>query len=327
MKSNLDVFCFSRRTRGRSSSGASSQVLSADENSSGSHLVLSPGSASASASPRVVSSPPPLGFKFPKTKKVLMNEWLNKPEPPLSPLKLEDGEACIGGAAAAKKRWLRQAISEESEPPPSSSQRPASPDYVTPLKKRRLARESLEQHSCTPPATASSPELDVETPKPTPNLPLRCVEEAVLALSGHMGIKIELKEPLPPPELTPCPPVETLPIPMEVEAPTVCEPPPVLSPAPVLPPVTPVLPPALPPAPVLSPPPVLMPSVAPAPVLPQAPPLVTTPTLPLALLSNPTPPPPPPLPISEVIKEEVKPKIQTPPTPAAVKRKVGFNFL
>ncbi|CAB3362560.1 Hypothetical predicted protein [Cloeon dipterum] len=188
-----------RRTRGRSSSGASSQVLSVDENSSGSHLVLSPGSASASASPRVVSSPPPLGFKFPKTKKVLMNEWLNKPEqPPLSPLKLEDGDGCIGGAAAAKKRWLRQAISEESEPPPSSSPRSASPDYLTPLKKRRLARESLEQHSCTPPATAASPEQEAEAPKPTPSLPLRCVEEAVLVLSGQMGFKLEVKDSLPP---------------------------------------------------------------------------------------------------------------------------------
>jgi len=311
-------------------------VLSADENSSGSHLVLSPGSASASASPRVVSSPPPLGFKFPKTKKVLMNEWLNKPEPPLSPLKLEDGESCIGGAAAAKKRWLRQAISEESEPPPSSSQRPASPDYVTPLKKRRLARESLEQHSCTPPATASSPELDVEAPKPAPNLPLRCVEEAVLALSGQMGIKLEPTEPLQPLLMTPSPATESLPpIPAaaEVLPPMLAVAPPVLAP---LPPqaLTPASISVLPPAPIAAPAPiltsasVLVPPTILAPVSKLVPAL--TPSLPLALLSNPVPPPPPPLPLLEILMEEKKPVIQAPPltppvlTPAAVKRKVNF---
>lgn len=180
--------------RGRSASSSQSQMLSVDENSSGSHFVLSPGSTSASVSPRIVSSPPPsLGFRFPKTKKVLMNEWLNKSELPLSPTKMEE-EACVGGAAAAKKRWLRQAISEETESPMGCVQ-PTSPDYVTPLKKRRLARESLEQPSPseTPtPAAASSPETKPALPS---SLPLRCVEEAVLALSGHMGIQMELAEP------------------------------------------------------------------------------------------------------------------------------------
>ncbi|XP_059488257.1 inactive histone-lysine N-methyltransferase 2E [Neocloeon triangulifer] len=294
-----------RRIRGRSSSGASSQVLSADENSSGSHLVLSPGSASASASPRVVSSPPPLGFKFPKTKKVLMNEWLNKPEPPLSPLKLEDGDGCVGGAAAAKKRWLRQAISEESEPIPSSSPRSVSPDYVTPLKKRRLARESLEQQqSYTPPATTASPEPETEVPKPAPNLPLRCVEEAVLALSGHIGIKIEPKESLPP----------------------------VLSPPPAIPISASTV---MASAPELN-------AVAEIPLLSLAPNIPSTPTsLPLSLLANPVPPPPPPLPESPVkAPREISQELQLPaaisvppppapviqaPVPAAVKRKLSIS--
>ncbi|RVE49274.1 hypothetical protein evm_006068 [Chilo suppressalis] len=50
---------------------------------------------------------------------------------------------------SAKKRWLRQAISEESDSPSADVFVPESPpnEMVTPLKKRRLARESL---SCEP---------------------------------------------------------------------------------------------------------------------------------------------------------------------------------
>ncbi|KAG7299685.1 hypothetical protein JYU34_016682 [Plutella xylostella] len=50
---------------------------------------------------------------------------------------------------SAKKRWLRQAISEESDSPVVETFVPESPpnEMITPLKKRRLARESL---SCEP---------------------------------------------------------------------------------------------------------------------------------------------------------------------------------
>ncbi|XP_046387136.1 inactive histone-lysine N-methyltransferase 2E isoform X2 [Ischnura elegans] len=167
------------------------------------------------------------GFKFPKTKKVLMNEWLNKgpsesvpasgaslataqsslpsggkgevgsfshsPVVGLSPsalLPLSAGReslacalvaAAIGtplssvspgsvasadttGVGSAKKRWLRQAIRDETDSPAgniccSPNSRAGSPpctagDYVTPLKKRRLARESMSsEQSFTPPTT------------------------------------------------------------------------------------------------------------------------------------------------------------------------------
>ncbi|XP_049844073.1 uncharacterized protein LOC126297385 isoform X1 [Schistocerca gregaria] len=113
------------------------------------------------------------GFKFPKTKKVLMNEWLSKsPDPPAVPplpsppvpsdcprssAGLEPGiNRLVQGPASAKKRWLRQAISEECDSP-SPNSRPDSPpsqDYVTPLKKRRLARTSVSsERSFTPPTT------------------------------------------------------------------------------------------------------------------------------------------------------------------------------
>nr|CAH7745442.1 unnamed protein product [Callosobruchus chinensis] len=126
------------------------------------------------------------GFKFPKTKKGLMNEWLNKtPEPiqsasSISPSSLvphinnnpDDATgfytpnknlAALAHAAtfcdsaptrgSAKKRWLRQAISEDHGDSPSS--RPDSPpisDMVAPPKKRRLPRESLSNEA-SPPST------------------------------------------------------------------------------------------------------------------------------------------------------------------------------
>lgn len=73
-------------------------------------------------------------------------------------------------------------------------------DYVTPLKKRRLARESVSsEQSFTPPTTpasdkegARSPDLEegaVTTPQPPPPAAqirnaARCVEEAVMVLSA-----------------------------------------------------------------------------------------------------------------------------------------------
>ncbi|KAL0276870.1 UNVERIFIED_CONTAM: hypothetical protein PYX00_004343 [Menopon gallinae] len=150
------------------------------------------------------------GFRFPKTKKGLMNEWLNKsPEhsnqefspsvevplpslqaesslPPGAPklsnlsnrlfspigddksldLKVDpikdprillDGRTPSGTPAGfGKKRWLRQAISEECDAPQGQGSPPCPPDNVTPLKKRRLARESL---SSDPPTTPPMPHI------------------------------------------------------------------------------------------------------------------------------------------------------------------------
>ena len=148
---------------------------------------------------------PDFPLRFPKTKKSLMNEWLNETVEPVTPAggavgvgylgvgegvptcymrspiassatrRLSDAASAAPTAGApaatplpppqdaigsAKKRWLRQAISEEHQQPDggaaagggdlSPSSRPDSPgggsavlDYITPLKKRRLARESL----------------------------------------------------------------------------------------------------------------------------------------------------------------------------------------
>lgn len=162
------------------------------------------------------------GFKFPKTKKVLMNEWLKEsPDPPqtnisqMSPLPalpsvslpnsintlcrssdfplptdpsaeflsqsyaakslatlvqaansvsgicdsppqrrqiVTGNNVCPVSTGSAKKRWLRQAISEECDSP---SSRPESPplNETAPLKKRRIARESLSSDNYTPPTT------------------------------------------------------------------------------------------------------------------------------------------------------------------------------
>ncbi|KAF4518503.1 hypothetical protein B566_EDAN009703, partial [Ephemera danica] len=202
-----------RRTRGRSSSGASSYTASADEGSAQRQLSPAP---NTSVSPRVLASPPPastqaitidkqasvvltncLSFKFPKTKKVLMNEWLSKPstETPVSPVKLEVCDEVVGrtGAAAAKKRWLRQAISEESEPvqcsSPNRASSPPGGDYVTPLKKRRLARESLSsEQSFTPPTTPASDKEEARTPD---------LEEAPAVTSTTTAAETVKEEPAP----------------------------------------------------------------------------------------------------------------------------------
>ncbi|KAJ8938710.1 hypothetical protein NQ318_007998 [Aromia moschata] len=133
------------------------------------------------------------GFKFPKTKKGLMNEWLNKvPEPihsasSISPSSLtphlsanpefDAGSAfyaptknlttlaqavsyCdtnIQSRGNAKKRWLRQAISEDHscDSPTSRPDSPPLSDMVAPPKKRRLPRESLS-NDISPPTTPTS---------------------------------------------------------------------------------------------------------------------------------------------------------------------------
>ncbi|KAJ8732280.1 hypothetical protein PYW08_015010 [Mythimna loreyi] len=67
---------------------------------------------------------------------------------------------------SAKKRWLRQAISEESDSPVADVFVSESPpnEIVTPLKKRRLARESLscEQNTIVPCNDETSPILTSE---------------------------------------------------------------------------------------------------------------------------------------------------------------------
>lgn len=146
-----------------------------DGNSSSSSIQSSPSTPLSSACLLVAAAVGPLepGFKFPKTKKAIMNEWLNKsPEPTQS--NTEQTEFYNSGSKSlatlvqaaslcdsppqtnqkggnAKKRWLRQAISEECDSP-----RPESPpsEMVAPPKKRRLARESLSsEQSFTPPTT------------------------------------------------------------------------------------------------------------------------------------------------------------------------------
>ncbi|XP_046681254.1 inactive histone-lysine N-methyltransferase 2E-like isoform X2 [Homalodisca vitripennis] len=94
------------------------------------------------------------GFKFPKTKKGLINSWLKSPES--SPTAQPEEMMLRGqGFGATKKRWLRQAISEECDSPNSRPDISNSPtEHAAPLKKRRLARESIsEDHSFTPPTT------------------------------------------------------------------------------------------------------------------------------------------------------------------------------
>ena len=120
------------------------------------------------------------GFKFPKTKKGLMNEWLNKgtdlvqSASSISPSSLTAHIAqteslydtstgfftpsknlvSIAQAAtycdptqshgSAKKRWLRQAISEDRcDSPCSRAESPPATEMVAPPKKRRLPRESM----------------------------------------------------------------------------------------------------------------------------------------------------------------------------------------
>ncbi|PNF40389.1 hypothetical protein B7P43_G01598, partial [Cryptotermes secundus] len=211
----------------------------ANSSGSGSSQGSTPPTPLSSACLLVAAAVGPLapGFKFPKTKKVLMNEWLNKspelpstpstiPVPLTSPILLRPNDLPLnptdlilnpqvadsygysahhspskslatlaqaanrvalgsstsptphssraslgskgapsapgGGVGSAKKRWLRQAISEECDSPTTNScaspnsrtGSPPCPDYVTPLKKRRLARESLSsEQSFTPPTT------------------------------------------------------------------------------------------------------------------------------------------------------------------------------
>ncbi|KAJ8666829.1 hypothetical protein QAD02_008491 [Eretmocerus hayati] len=172
---------------------------SGDSGASSSSQSSTPSTPLSSACLLVAAAVGPLapGFKFPKTKKLLMNEWLKEtPESQSQSTELSSTEsseflsqnyaskglATLVQAASsvsnvcdstpqkicssaptgsAKKRWLRQAISEECDSPNSS--RPESPptiDRVAPPKKRRIARESLSSDNYTPPTTPTMMQQD-----------------------------------------------------------------------------------------------------------------------------------------------------------------------
>lgn len=64
---------------------------------------------------------------------------------PLSPEGVNNNliSPASGSAGFAKKRWLRQAISEDQGDSPNGRASLDAVECVTPLKKRRLARESM----------------------------------------------------------------------------------------------------------------------------------------------------------------------------------------
>ncbi|KAF5306980.1 hypothetical protein FQR65_LT07203 [Abscondita terminalis] len=134
-------------------------------------------------------------FKFPKTKKGLMNEWIHKSTEcvqsasSISPSSLtphivpvdnyyetasnnnffgpSKNLVALSQAANycdlptqplgnAKKRWLRQAISEDQcDSPSSRPESPPLPEMVPPPKKRRLPRESISAET-SPPSTPTN---------------------------------------------------------------------------------------------------------------------------------------------------------------------------
>ncbi|KAK3589456.1 hypothetical protein CHS0354_030577 [Potamilus streckersoni] len=188
-----------RRTRYSISCIDPEAIVSHDEGSNQGPL----GVASCPVTPADAVNAPP-SFKFLKTKRHLMNEWLSeksqdgKPLPvKTEPLEVTVDESlfvpCLpsprnsmerlrrnsqsqgcshrpnpeSSAGSAKKRWLRQAMGETPSPESGLCSPPAFPshggmspnllasthspgasppaDFVTPLKKRLLARESIDQ--------------------------------------------------------------------------------------------------------------------------------------------------------------------------------------
>ncbi|KAG5888094.1 hypothetical protein JTB14_021895 [Gonioctena quinquepunctata] len=153
-----------------------------DVDSNSNSALSSPETPLSSACLLVQAAVEPLeqGFKFPKTKKGLMNEWLNKmPEPvqtasAMSPSSLTPqlgnieemssnvytpmksvsvpSDLNLHPRGSAKKRWLRQAISEDHscDSPTSRPDSPPLSDMVAPPKKRRLPRESLSTDTSPP---------------------------------------------------------------------------------------------------------------------------------------------------------------------------------
>lgn len=152
-----------QRRRSRVLSGGTVSALSTDED----HVVTSAGLDSC------ISNTGP--FRFPKTKKSLMTDWLQESSDSLPHIQNDDdvsanylrGNRSPPGIAthllrstaplspnksvcSAKKRWLRQAISEDhtEDQPANGSGSPSDAcfgDYVAPLKKRRLASYKDDQ--------------------------------------------------------------------------------------------------------------------------------------------------------------------------------------
>lgn len=171
-----------------------SPVRENDSNSNSTHS--SPETPLSLACSLVQAAVEPLesGFKFPKTKKGLMNEWLNKTPDAVqissSPLSLHINSTEVetnssfsaplknlahesGPKGSAKKRWLRQAISEDKCDSPQES--PPINDMVAPPKKRRLPRESISS-DITPPSTPTSlvpPENRMEIDGGTSSIEMR----------------------------------------------------------------------------------------------------------------------------------------------------------
>ncbi|XP_050531789.1 uncharacterized protein LOC126900251 [Daktulosphaira vitifoliae] len=91
------------------------------------------------------------GFKFPNTKKDFVNSWVKSEGN--SPTGNEDYK--VGESGCAKKRWLQQAISEQDTHDKHNSIGLCNGDQqVGPLKKRRMARESMSE--CQSPTVPGS---------------------------------------------------------------------------------------------------------------------------------------------------------------------------
>ena len=129
--------------------------------------------------PEMTSPPGTSGgqFRFPKTKKSLAADWLQESNDSMASPNVQNDDdvsanylrgsrsppgiathllratapmSPVKNVCSAKKRWLRQAISEDhtDETPVNGNASPSDAcfaDYVTPLKKRRLASYKDEQ--------------------------------------------------------------------------------------------------------------------------------------------------------------------------------------
>ncbi|XP_048739545.2 inactive histone-lysine N-methyltransferase 2E-like isoform X2 [Ostrea edulis] len=209
-----------RRNRAGSGNAVSEPSLSVDASDEGSNVVqpiIPVMPTSCPNTPLVTNESVNMApsFRFLKTKKHLMNEWLHEKNqdggtvPSPSPAKTEPLEVnveddtmfvtCLpsprnamehlrrnshssgtfrpvvnveSSIGSAKKRWLRQAMHEKPKPesgsnsPNTTSGGNSSPgmpspgasppgDFVTPLKKRRLARESVDTPLTSSPSTSS----------------------------------------------------------------------------------------------------------------------------------------------------------------------------
>ncbi|KAL1494317.1 hypothetical protein ABEB36_009932 [Hypothenemus hampei] len=177
-------------SNGDSDKDAAKKSVSLDQDSNSNSASSSPETPQLSSACLLVQAavePLESGFKFPKTKKGLMNEWLNKapdlvqPASSISPSSLlphlvddvansagsSKSLAALAQAATfcdspsqqqrggnAKKRWLRQAISEDqsTDSPIGRPDSPTTIEAVAPPKKRKLPRESLSNDN-SPPST------------------------------------------------------------------------------------------------------------------------------------------------------------------------------